>query len=284
MACDPHCPVVGLVALVASAGGLDAISSVLRDLPVDLPITVVVQQHLGRHDSALPSILRRQTARPVRWAKHGQHLAAGEVVVCPPAAYVELTPGGRCRVRAMGDFGGRRFDVLLKSIARSYGPRAAGVVLSGSGSDGAAGTAAMRRAGAVVIAESPETALYPSMPVAAARAGANRVLPCRRIAEALTDIVGGAPPTGLPPWEPADEQGEGLPRGWLDDAGSSAATRAAQARARAEELGRRRRDLSAGSRATTETLATARRRVGESRRRAQLAYQAAQEAAARWGH
>jgi two-component system, chemotaxis family, protein-glutamate methylesterase/glutaminase len=294
VAANANHPVVELVALVASAGGLEALSTVLRDLPIELPAAIVVQQHLGGHDSVLPAILGRQAAREVAWARDGQTLAPGEVVVCPPAMHLELTPDGCCRLRMMGDLGERRFDVMLSSLAASYGPRGLGVVLSGSGQDGAVGTAEMKRAGAVVIAESPETAQYRSMPVAAARAGADLVLPVHEIGRVVADLVAGAP---LPVREPCESPAEANPMGngdpndpWPNDfpqlwpnSVNSAATRGEFARLRAVELRRRRQDLSSGFGATAQTVATAQRRADESRRRAQLAHQAAEEAAARWG-
>lgn len=208
MATEAHRPVIDLVALLASSGGLAALSTVLRDLPTELPAAIVVQQHLGAYDSVLDTILRRQTARRVDWAHDGQALAKRRVVVCPPGVRLELTPQGRCRLRAVRDVGERRFDLLLVSLAKSYGPRGVGVVLSGSGLDGAAGTAAMKQAGALVIAQSPDTAQYPSMPMAAARAGADLVLPVHEIGFVLASIVEGAP---LPDRKP-DRAGAGGPQ------------------------------------------------------------------------
>lgn len=290
MATDGHGPGVQLVALLASAGGLEALTTVLRDLPTDFPATIVVQQHLGGHTSVLPTILARLTGRSVGWARDGQDLKPQEVAVCPPGMLLELTPDGCCRLRSVPNHGTHGFDVLLASVASSYGPRSVAVVLSGSGHDGAAGTVAMKRAGGVVIAESPSTALHPSMPIAAARAGADLVLRVDEIGGLLVDIVGGAP---LPPrrqspsQDPADEPGppattydvlRQLPQTFGTN---SAAARGELARLRAAELERRRQELTVGIGATQETVATARRRAVESRCRAQLAHQAAEEASAR---
>lgn len=290
-------PVVELVVLLASAGGLDALSRVLGDLPAELPAAIVVQQHLGDHDSVLPMILRRHTALGVGWARNDEALTPGYAAVCPPGMQLELTPDGRCSLRAMNGRGVRRFDVLLRSVAASYGPRSAAAVLTGSGQDGAAGTAAMKRAGAIVVAESPATAQYSSMPMAAVRAGADLVLPVQEIGRVLADIVAGAPlPEPLPEPRPGarggqpatgEDGGAGTPANQgppCGDVVNTAACRAELAGMRAAELGRRRSDLSSGFGATAETVATARRRAAESRRRAQLAHQAAEEAAARWGH
>ena len=185
-------PTVQLVILLASAGGLDALSVVLHDLPTEFPAAVVVQQHLGGQSSALPTILGRSTGRPVSWALDGQVAVPGQVIVCPPDMHMELRPDGSWSLRKMQTQEERRFDVLLASVASSYGPRAVAVVLSGSGRDGAKGTAAMKGAGAIVIAQSPDTADYASMPIAAAKAGADPVLPVYEIGRALADIVEGA--------------------------------------------------------------------------------------------
>src|SRR5262249_22944873 len=143
--------------------------------------------------SVLPTILRRSTTHPVGWASDGQVVAPSQVVVCPPDMHLELRPGGSCSLHRMVSLAERRFDVLLASVASSYGPRGLAVVLSGSGREGAEGVAAMKRAGGVVIAQSPATAEYPSMPIAAAKAGADLVLPVRDIGGVLAAIVEGAP-------------------------------------------------------------------------------------------
>lgn len=281
---------IQLVVLLASAGGLEALSTVLRDLPSDFPAAVVVQQHLGGHDSLLATILRRQTGRAIGWAQDGMLLRPPQVVVCPPSVLLELTSEGRCRLRDAQNHQALVFDVLLASLARTYGPRSVAVVLSGSGHDGAAGTVAMKRAGAVVIAQSPETAQYPSMPIAAAQAGADLVLDVGEIGGVLTGIVGGAalPPRRGPPAHTLSGQSWAVPTTYdvLDRLGpkfgtNSAAARGELARLRAAELERRRTELTVGFGATRETVAVARRRAEESRCRAQLAHQAAEEASTR---
>ncbi|ORW91553.1 hypothetical protein AWB92_17940 [Mycobacterium sp. IEC1808] len=278
-------PPVELVVLLASAGGLDALSIVLHDLPTEFAAAVVVQQHLGGLSSVLPTILRRQTAHRVSWAQDGQAVVPGQVVVCPPGVHLEMTPDGRCRLHKMVALLERRFDVLLASVAKSYGARSVAVLLSGSGQDGAVGTIAMKQAGAIVIAQSPDTAQYPSLPIAAARAGADFVLPIHQIGHVLGDVVSGAP-------LPAKDRSPTPPRSQpavtknpaIDRRPNNAATRAEAARQRAAELQRRRHDLSEGFGATEQTVSIARRRAQESLRRAQLAHQAASEASARWGH
>jgi two-component system chemotaxis response regulator CheB len=282
---------VALVVLLASAGGLEPLSTVLRGLPLDLPAAVVVQQHLGGHHSLLTTILQRQTGRAIGWAQDGMVLRPGQVVVCPPAILLQIDSDGRCRLQNAQRHQTLVFDVLLASVAASYGPRSVAVVLSGSGHDGAAGTVAMKLAGAVVIAQSPETAQYPSMPIAAARAGADLVLDVAEIAGVLTGIVGGAalpPRRESPASTPMDQPDAALTTyGVLDRlppafATNGPAARGELARLRAAELECRRKELTVGFGATGETVAMARRRAQESRSRAQLAHQAAEEASTRW--
>ncbi|MEB3982120.1 chemotaxis protein CheB [Mycobacterium sp. 663a-19] len=310
MAAQARRPRVELVVLLASAGGLDALSIVLHDLPREFPAAVVVQQHLGGHSSVLPTILGRSTNHRVAWALDGQFVEPGQVIVCPPEMHMELGPDGSCRLHKVSERGDRPFDALLKSVAGSYGPRAVAVVLTGSGRDGAMGTAAMGRAGAIVIAQSPDTADYPSMPLAAVEAGADMVLPIYEIGRTLGEIVAGGPPgrpeprarseeqaarvasgTGTAPTAAgpmerghvAAEQRDGRTRLSPNPTPNSPAGRAETARLRAAELRRRRQDLASGIGASAETVAIARRRAQEGLRRAQLAHQAASRAAAEWG-
>lgn len=317
---DTRRPRIDVVVLLASAGGLDALSIVLHDLPAEFPAAVVVQQHLGGLSSVLPTILGRQTPLPVSWAQDGQAVAPGQVIVGQPGMRLELTRDGRCHLRETDTLLERRFDALMASVASSYGARSIAVMLSGSGKDGAIGTGAMKRAGAIVIAQSPDTAQYSSMPIAAAEAGADMVLPVYEIGRVLADVVAGAPlpeprarekswaaiplkTLALPPEDrsPAESNGEdavaaggeSMGTGDLTDARhdsfsplstsgatNTAAARAEMARLRAAELQRRRQDLSAGFGCTAQTVALARHRAAESLRRAQLAHQAAETAAA----
>ncbi|MBV8999631.1 MAG: hypothetical protein JO304_11250, partial [Solirubrobacterales bacterium] len=135
-------PAVDVVAVVASAGGLDALSAVLGALPDDLPAAVVVAQHLGGQGSRLVEILDRRVRLTVGWAQDGGRIVAGHVSVCPPRSVLEVLPDGSCAIStSAGSVGERPLDALLASVGDSYGGSGLGVVLTGMGSDGAAGTA-----------------------------------------------------------------------------------------------------------------------------------------------
>jgi chemotaxis response regulator CheB len=185
-----------VVALVASAGGVEALTTLLTSLPTDLPAAVVVQQHLGSPGSRLVEILRRSSGYVVEWAVDGGGLVPGAALVTPARRRMEIRPDGTCALGSTEvDARERPHDSLLASLADSYGPRALAVVLTGMGHDGAEGVRAVKAAGGTVIAQSEESAVQPSMPRAAIRAGADLVVPLPEIAAVISDVVrGGAVP------------------------------------------------------------------------------------------
>jgi chemotaxis response regulator CheB len=178
-----------VIALVASAGGLNALAVVLGGLPREMPAAIVVQQHLGRSASVLPSILQRLSGRAVVWAADGEPVSRAEVMVCPAGMQMAILPDGTCALSEFESVVHRAHDHLFRSLADAFGPRAVAVVLSGGGSDGAEGTKALVAAGGVVLAQSEDTADHPSMPHAAAAAGATLVVPLDEIADAVAGLV-----------------------------------------------------------------------------------------------
>ena len=181
---------IEVVALVASAGGLDALSTVVGGLPPDFPAAVLVQQRLGGNGNALVGLLARETKLDVEWVGLGTRITPGRVLVCPPGAQLEVLPDGTCTLTATQGSGlDLPIDALLVSLADSFGERALAVVLTGRGTDGAAGTRALTAAGATVIAQSENSAEHPAMPRAAVEAGAGRALGLEAIAEALVEAT-----------------------------------------------------------------------------------------------
>jgi two-component system, chemotaxis family, protein-glutamate methylesterase/glutaminase len=159
----------GVVALGASAGGIDALQRTVADLPGDLPVAVCVVLHIpATPRSVLADILARRTVLSVRPAHDGDLLRAGHIYVAPPDHHL-LVASGRVRLdRGPKENGARpAIDPLFRSVATECGPRRAAVVLSGSLADGAAGAAAVAAAGGTVIVQEPKDAGMPSMPEAA---------------------------------------------------------------------------------------------------------------------
>lgn len=140
-----------VVVMAASAGGIEALQEVLGGLPTGLAAAVLVVLHMpptgGR---ALPRILARSTALPVTSAVDGEPLVPGRVYVCVGDHHM-LVGDGHVHVRRGPKENGHRpaADPLFRSAAGYYGPKAVGVILSGTLSDGTAGLGALRRQGGV---------------------------------------------------------------------------------------------------------------------------------------
>ncbi len=176
-----------VVAVGASAGGLEAFSALLGGMPSDAPLAIVLVQHLSRtHESQLPEILATRTALHVLTATDGMRVESGHVYVISPDTQMTVIDGHlRVRQRPEGYFSAQ-IDALFRSLAEFYGGKAVGVVLSGALHDGAEGFRAIRAAGGVTFAQLPEEAQTESMPRAAIATGdVDRVLPARKIGEEL---------------------------------------------------------------------------------------------------
>jgi len=114
-----------VVALVTAAGGLEALSAVLRDLPSPFPAAVIEAQRLSGNGRTLVHILGRRTTLPVTWMHDGVTLAPGQVWVCPPGHRLELLPDGTCSLSPHeGGARNRSHDFFLESLADSFGKRA----------------------------------------------------------------------------------------------------------------------------------------------------------------
>lgn len=161
-----------VVAVAASAGGVDALRSFVGALPADLDATVLVVLHVApTAPSLLPEILDRSGPLPARHAREGERLEAGVVLVAPPDRHLVVAPGVVHLDAGPREDGHRpSANVLLSSAARTYGKRVAGVVLSGTMDDGAAGLAEVRAAGGLALVQDPGEAAFAGMPVAAIEA------------------------------------------------------------------------------------------------------------------
>jgi two-component system, chemotaxis family, protein-glutamate methylesterase/glutaminase len=156
-----------VIALVCSAGGLDALAQVLGPLPADFPGALLVLQHIDpTAQSSLTAILGRRTALAVADAVEGTELSPGHVLVAPPGRHTLVTGDGRVALIESGDRPPYRpsADLLLTSLALALGRRAVAVVLSGHGIDGATGATAVHHFGGLVIASDEATSTEFSMP------------------------------------------------------------------------------------------------------------------------
>jgi two-component system, chemotaxis family, protein-glutamate methylesterase/glutaminase len=189
MARPAEASAVPVVAVVGSAGGIRALQIVLGGFPSDLEACVLVVIHLAaRAPSVLPAILGRGTGLRVEQARDGGSLNAGVVLVAPPAAHLIVDEGQTLRLdhSELVHYVRPSADVLLLSLAKNHVGPVTAVILSGTGIDGAAGAAAVRRAGGHVLAQDEATSEYFGMPGAAILAGGvDEVLPLDSIASAV---------------------------------------------------------------------------------------------------
>jgi two-component system chemotaxis response regulator CheB len=182
-------PATHVVAIVGSAGGIGAMQVVLGGLPAELDASVLVLIHLTPlAPSVLPAILGRATELRVEQASNGAPLEPGVVHVAPPDAHLLVDERETLRLdhSELVHHVRPSADVLLLSIAANHRGLCTAIVLSGTGIDGAAGAAAVKRAGGRVLAQDEATSQYFGMPGAAILAGGvDEVLPLNEIAPAV---------------------------------------------------------------------------------------------------
>jgi two-component system CheB/CheR fusion protein len=183
-----YLPIVGVG---ASAGGLEAFSGLLRDLPLDTGMAFVLVQHLDpQHESALTQLLGRATSMPVREVTNNLRVEANHVYVIPPNTNLSIAQGvlqlqPRSETRAPQ----RSIDFFFESLAEDQRERAIGVILSGTASDGTLGLEAIKTEGGITFVQD-ESARYDSMPRSAIAAGCvDFVLPPEGIAKELARIA-----------------------------------------------------------------------------------------------
>ncbi|MFK7915442.1 MAG: chemotaxis protein CheB [Pseudomonadales bacterium] len=188
-------PAYGLkfvVGIGASAGGLEALKALVSSIPDNAQTSYVVAQHLSpQHDSMLTEILGRETRLTVVEARDGELILPNQIIITPPNSDVTVA-GQRVRLSAPHVVRGAKpsIDLFFESLAREYSEKAVGVILSGTGSDGARGMQAVKAAGGFTFAQEPETAKYDGMPRAAISTGCvDRILPPSRLARELTTIT-----------------------------------------------------------------------------------------------
>jgi two-component system chemotaxis response regulator CheB len=184
-----------VVAIGASTGGPGALVEILRALPPDFPLPIVVVIHLGKlFAAAFAEWLDGLSSLRVAYARDGEpvpELGRGRVLMAPPDKHLVLRQG-RLRLTEDAERHSCRpsVDVLFASIAQDLGPDCAACLLTGMGRDGAEGLLAIRRAGGATIAQDEATSVVFGMPKEAIQLGAaDQILPLQRIAPALSALA-----------------------------------------------------------------------------------------------
>lgn len=187
-------PPFSLVAIASGTGGPKSLATILQALPSDFSATVVVVQQMpDKFGPAFIKYLQGVTLLRARKIPPLPHdCRHGEVLLGGPGAHVYFPRRGVVTAMDGAPYAGAipSATVMFRSIAETYGKDAIGVILSGTGTDGLEGLEAMRAAGALTIAESPDTAPLPELPEAALKSGAaQRGMPAQMIASSLVSAL-----------------------------------------------------------------------------------------------
>ncbi len=194
---DPAAPdQLPVIAIGASAGGLEACRALLKDMPGDTPAAFILVLHLDpTHDSMVVDLLGRHTKLKVVQASEGMALRPGYLHVIPPGVFLTVAQ----RVLHLSEPDGGKavrlpFDVLLRSLASDAGSSSGCIVLSGTATDGSKGIADIHAAGGLVIAQDPAEAGHPGMPESAIATGfVAQTLPTDQMVGALNSFLGQGP-------------------------------------------------------------------------------------------
>ncbi len=181
-----------IVVIGASAGGIQALTTLVAGLPRDFPASILIVVHIPPYAvSRLPEILSRSGPQQATHAQQGEAIDPGLIYVAPPdrhllvrTGWIELSRGPR------ENHARPAIDPMFRTAARAYGRRTIGIVLSGALYDGSMGLLAIKTRGGMAIVQDPREASVDSMPRRAIeRAAADHILPVAEIATALTDLV-----------------------------------------------------------------------------------------------
>jgi two-component system chemotaxis response regulator CheB len=181
-----------IIVLGASAGGLSALTDLVRGLPADFPGTLFVVVHTAPDNpGVLAQILTRAGPLPATLARDGERFMPGRIYVAVPDHHLLLKHDYMRVTRGPKENGFRpAVDPLFRTAARSHGPRVVGVVLSGGLNDGTHGLQQIVERGGLAIAQDPQEALIPSMPMSAIQnVEVHRVLRASAIGPALCELV-----------------------------------------------------------------------------------------------
>lgn len=181
-----------IVVIGASSGGLEALRTLVSQLPSDFRGSVFIVLHTGSGSpGVLAPILDRAAQLPVTYARDKEQFKEGSIYVAPPDKHMLLEPGKICLSRGPRENLFRpAIDPLFRSAAQVYGPRVVGVILTGGLDDGTAGLWAVKQLGGTAVVQDPQDALFPSMPTNALRyVTVDHVVPLAEIPQLLVQLT-----------------------------------------------------------------------------------------------
>ncbi|WP_437581828.1 CheR family methyltransferase [Sorangium sp. So ce887] len=182
-----------LVVVGCSAGGIEALCTLVSTLPTPFPAPIVIAQHLDpRRQSHLGDVLRRRSELPVRTVETAAPLEDGVIYVVPAGRDVEITDH---ELRLLPETAARpkpSVDTLFRTAAEIFGENLVAVVLTGNGSDGTAGARHVKKFGGTVVIENPDTAKFRGMPESLAPTTVDIVAELDRIGTIVGELLSGS--------------------------------------------------------------------------------------------
>ena len=180
-----------LVAIGASAGGLDALERFFDELDAESGAVFVVIQHLSPdHKSMMDNLLARHTTMPVVMAENGLEMQANHVYLIPPGKNMTVAGNQLRLVPKSPHVLSLPIDLFFTSVAKVFGNRCVGAILSGTGSDGTRGSVAINDAGGFLLAQDPESAKFDGMPRSVIATGlVDEVMPPEMLASRIVSHV-----------------------------------------------------------------------------------------------
>ena len=193
-----------IIVIGGSAGALEPLTEILRELPRDFPAAIFVVIHTAPNsEGALPQILERNGILPARFPADGEPIEYGKIYVAPPDQHLEVAGGKVVTLRGPRENGFRpAIDPLFRSAARSFDGRVTGVLLSGAMDDGTFGLLAIKQAGGAAMVQHPYEALIPALPMNAIQnVEVDKIVRAKEIGQLLAQR--GAPHSGQSGERPA---------------------------------------------------------------------------------
>lgn len=190
-----------IVALGASAGGLEALEVFFKNMPTDSGLAFVIIQHLDpKHEDMLAELLQRHTAMPVRRIHDGMPLVRDQVHVIPPNRDLSILHGVLYLLEHPVASGPRLpINYFFQSLAEDAQERAVGVILSGMGTDGTTGLHAIKQHGGAVFVQDPKSAKFDSMVKSVIREGlADIIAPVEELPARIMEYLSHAPVVSAP--------------------------------------------------------------------------------------
>ncbi|HEY9873871.1 MAG TPA: chemotaxis protein CheB [Candidatus Obscuribacterales bacterium] len=181
-----------IIVIGASAGGVEALTKLVADLPKDLPAAIFIVIHFPSWGkSLLPQILSREGPLRAEHARDNEAIVHGRIYVAQPDYHLLVKRGHMCLVKGPQENGARpAIDPLFRTAARAYGRRAVGVVLSGALDDGTVGLIDLKRLGGVAVVQDPDDALFSGMPSSAIKhVDVDHIVSLSSIASTLVRLV-----------------------------------------------------------------------------------------------